>query len=595
MKVFEANITYPVIDFFQNLKEISFRNINIKLRSISGIYSFFNNQLEFDELLNTISDKKNIVKEPDRAEYGDFQTNKNLSDNICSLLKIFTINPEIILEPTCGKGNFIISSLHTFDNVKYIYGIEIYKPYVWETKFAILDFFLNNDKSNPPEINIYHHNFFDFNFNAIINKHKKQQILVIGNPPWVTNSKLSSLGSDNLPIKSNFKNHNGFDAITGKGNFDIGEYISIKLISIFSKLNGHFAFLVKNSVVKNILTEQNKTKYRISNIKQYNIDAKKEFDVSVNACLFLCTFNKNFDTIINEYDFYTNKLINNYGWVDNKFVANVALYLKSKDIDGKFPFVWRQGLKHDASKVMELEKINGYYINNKNEVIELEDNLIFGLLKSSDLKGNIINRPRKYIIVTQTKIGQDTNYIKERYPKTYNYLFKNIEYFAKRKSTVYKGKPDFSIFGIGDYSFKPYKVAISGMYKTTIFSLVELNDNKPIMLDDTCYFIGFDTLIDAEITRFLLNKDITQDFIQAIAFKDAKRMITKDLLMRIDLKEIIKRTDFEELQKEFTNIGISDWLNYKERLAKNNFVKKHQLDLFGIQALRTTQHIHNDG
>ena len=28
----------------------------------------------------------------------------------------------------------------------------------------------------------------------------------------------------------------------------------------------------------------------------------------------------------------------------------------------------------------------------------------------------------------------------------------------------------FSIFGIGDYSFKPYKVAISGLYKTFHFS-----------------------------------------------------------------------------------------------------------------------------
>ncbi|HED36853.1 MAG TPA: hypothetical protein ENI76_01195, partial [Ignavibacteria bacterium] len=343
MKIFKANITSSVIDFFENLKGFSFEKINVKLKSICGINSFFNNQLELDELVETISVNKNIIKEPDRAEYGDFQTDRNLSDNICSVLKKSDINPEIILEPTCGKGNFIISSLNTFDNIKYVYGIEIYKPYVWETKFAILDYFLNNNKSNPPEINIYHYDIFDFNFNVIYGKHKEQKILIIGNPPWVTNSKLSSLGSNNLPIKSNFKNHNGFDAITGKGNFDIGEYISIKLISVFSKLNGYFALLVKNTVVKNILLEQNKTKYRISNIKQFNIDAKKEFNVSVNACLFLCSFNKKSDTIIKEYDFYTNNLINEYGWVDNKFVANVALYLKSKDIDGKFPFVWRQG------------------------------------------------------------------------------------------------------------------------------------------------------------------------------------------------------------------------------------------------------------
>ncbi len=595
MKVFEANITYSVIDFFEKSKELSFEDINEKLKSISGINTFFKRQYEFDELTNTISIQKKILKEPDRSEYGDFQTNKNLSDKICGLLKKNNINPEIIVEPTCGKGNFIISSIRTFNKIKYIYGIEIYKPYVWETKFQILDYFLNNPKINPPEIDIFHYDVFDFNFKTITEKHKEQKILILGNPPWVTNSKLSSLGSNNLPHKSNFKNHNGFDAITGKGNFDIGEYISIKLISVFSEFNGHFAFLVKNSVVKNILLEQNKTKYRISNIRQYNIDAKKEFNVSVNACLFLCSFNNQIETTINEYDFYSEKLINKYGWCDNKFVANLTLYQKSKKIDGKFPFEWRQGLKHDASKVMELEKINGHYINNKKETVDLEEDLVFGLLKSSDLKGGVIDKSRKYTIVTQTKVGQATNYIKYKYPKTYEYLSKNIDFFTKRKSTIYKGKPLFSIFGIGDYSFKPFKVAISGMYKTTLFSLVKPDNNKPIMLDDTCYFIGFDTLIEAKITSYLLNKDITQNFIKAIAFKDAKRMITKDLLMRIDLKNIIEETNFEELHKEFGYISIDTWLVYKENLVKEHSIINMQLDLFETNTLHTTQHIHNGG
>ena len=581
MKLFEANITNSVIAFFKNSKELSIENVNSKIKSTCGINAFFEIQSELDELINTISNNKNIINEPDRAEYGDFQTNRNLSDDICNLLKNKNTEPEIIIEPTCGKGNFIISSLNTFENIKYIYGVEIYKPYVWETKFAILDYFLKNINSNLPEINIYHYNVFDFDFKKISNKHKNRKILVIGNPPWVTNSKLSSLGSDNLPLKSNFKNHNGIDAITGKGNFDIGEYISVKLISLFSKLNGKFAFLVKNSVAKNILLEQNKTKYQISNIRQFDIDAKKEFNVSVNACLLLCSLHKNPGETISEYDFYTNNLIREYGWVNGKFVANIDLYLKSKDLDGRFPFVWRQGVKHDASKIMELEIRNGYYLNNNKEKVEIENDLVFALLKSSDLKGNVIDKSRKYTIITQRKVGQETKYIKELYPKTFNYLFNNIEYFNKRKSSIYEGKPLFSIFGIGDYSFKPYKVAIAGMYKTTTFSLVKPINNKPVMLDDTCYFIGFETLIEAEITQILLNKEITQNFIQSIAFKDAKRMITKDLLMRINLNEIINETDFYELQLEIPNLNIVDWKSYKGKLTKQVFEEKQQLDLFG--------------
>lgn len=60
------------------------------------------------------------------------------------------------------------------------------------------------------------------------------------------------------------------------------------------------------------------------------------------------------------------------------------------------------------------------------------------------------------------------------------------------------------------------------------------------MLDDTCYFIGFDTLDIAEYVWELLNTDTVSDFLKNISFKDSKRMITKDILMRIDLKKLAK-------------------------------------------------------
>ena len=67
-----------------------------------------------------VSINKNIINEPDRAGYGNFQTIRNLSDRVGNLLKNQNAISEIIIEPTCGKENFIISSLKTFENIKYI-------------------------------------------------------------------------------------------------------------------------------------------------------------------------------------------------------------------------------------------------------------------------------------------------------------------------------------------------------------------------------------------------------------------------------------------------------------------------------------------
>src|SRR5258708_39783900 len=57
-----------------------------------------------------------------------------------------------------------------------------------------------------------------------------EPVLLLGNPPWVTNAHLGSMGSRNLPTKSNFHNHSGLDAKTGKANFDISEWMLIRLI-----------------------------------------------------------------------------------------------------------------------------------------------------------------------------------------------------------------------------------------------------------------------------------------------------------------------------------------------------------------------------
>ena len=119
-----------------------------------------------------------------------------------------------------------------------------------------------------PTIEIIHADIFEFHFQQLSKQTESLKTLIIGNPPWVTNAELGSLHSKNLPKKSNFKKHNGIDAITGKGNFDIGEYISLHLLTTFQNHNGLFSFLVKNTVVKNILTEQKKQQFKINEIEK---------------------------------------------------------------------------------------------------------------------------------------------------------------------------------------------------------------------------------------------------------------------------------------------------------------------------------------
>lgn len=601
MQIFKANITHSVLDYLKsNLKEnVCFKEANNLLFNSFGILDFFETEEEFKNLISAISKSQNIVSEPDRTEYGDFQTNLNLANNVAEILVNKSSLPQIIIEPTCGKGNFILASLQQFKNVEKIYGIEIYKPYVWECKFNIIDFYLQNLKENKPKISIIHSSVFDYNFKQLAKEYTDREILIIGNPPWVTNSQLGSLNSSNLPKKRNFKNHNGLDAITGKGNFDIAEFITINLIETFQKMKGHLALLVKNSVIKNIVYEQENNKFGISEIERYYIDCKKEFNVSVEASLFTCKLNAEPEFECEELNLYNSKNADRtkarskrrfeerkrFGWIKRKFVSNIDTYFDTQQIDGICPFEWRQGIKHDCSSIMELDKVNGHFINGLKDKIELEQDLVYGLLKSSDLKNTVISESRKFTIVTQKKVGQETNYIKYDYPKTYQYLTEHQEAFNGRKSSIYNNKPPFSIFGVGDYSFKPYKVAISGLYKTFHFSLVLPQNEKPLMLDDTCYLLGFDNLEFAVYTLLLLNSETNVQFLQSITFSDAKRTFTKDVLMRIDLLKLAENIEISELQTTLNeinktynfNLTLDLWEDFIEEMQP---IKSGQMQLF---------------
>jgi len=545
-----------VYEFFENHLYIlnDFKEANKKIYAICGIKDFFVANDDFLKVKERLKTNQNLVKEDSRIEYGDFQTPASLAE--LTIKRIFEKNkrPNVILEPTCGKGVFILSALKQLKTFARYYCIEIYKPYIWIAKLSILEYFLSNPDRIIPHIEFIHQSIFEINLNEIIEIKNDDYLLILGNPPWVTNSQLGLLNSDNLPKKSNFKGHKGFDAITGKGNFDIAEYICLMLFNSFSNTNGLFAFLVKNIVVKNLINDQFQNNYKIGEMIQFSFDAKKEFNVSADASLFFCKLNTNpsfqcLRTSIYSEDYNSN---NYFGFVGAKFVSNVSSYDRYKKYDGKSPVIWRSGVKHDCTKIMELEKINEHYLNKLNEEINLEEELIYGLLKSSDLKNDLIDKTRKHTIITQKKIGEDTSYIEQQFPKTYSYLTNHKEYFVTRKSKIYNDKPPFSIFGIGDYSFTKYKVAISGLYKQTKFSLLLPLNDKPLMVDDTCYFIGFDNICNAIIILLALNHASTQEFLNSLIFFDTKRIITKDILMRIDLIEVLNNIPYEYFEKSFS-------------------------------------------
>lgn len=494
-----------------------------------------------------------------KIEFGDWQTNYELAAEVCNLLKSKGINPQIIIEPTCGVGNFILAALDTFENLEGVYGIEIQKSYLEALSSA-----LKSRNSSNVDIKLINANVFEVDLSDIIDSIKGKNILVLGNPPWITNSKLGRIEGQNLPIKNNCKRLKGIDAITGKGGFDIAEAVCYKFMNELNEENISFALLLKNSVVKNIVHEQHSNRANRLTINQYNIDAKKEFGATVDACLMFAEKKRSYSEQCQIFDFYSQNEICKYGWINDKFVSNVNKY--NDKIDGHSQLQWWSGIKHDCSKVMELTKVGDVYVNGFGDIVDIEDDIIFPLLKSSDINGEVITNTTHFVIVPQSHTSQDTSGLKDTLPKAYNYLLQHADQLDARKSVIYERRPRFSIFGIGDYSFKSYKVVVSGLYKHAKFSLVGLIEGKPVMLDDTCYMVGFDDAVTAKVVFRTLNDDCVRSFLHSLIFFDAKRIINKELLMRINLDSAL-------------NIVCQKYnLNKPQLITTNN--KTQQLSLF---------------
>lgn len=472
-----------------------------------------------------------------KAEYGDFQTPLQLAERVCQKLIELGISPNVIVEPTCGVGNFIEAAAHLFQSTSKIIGVEINPTYL--RKIEKKDKIIRDER-----IEIKQGDFFQFDWSSLVNN-LNGEILVLGNFPWVTNSLQGTIGGVNLPKKNNFQNHNGLDALTGKSNFDISEWMLIQVVHWLQNRDAYLAMLCKTSVSRKLLSYLHSKKLNLSDCATYRIDTKKYFDATVEACLLFFKFDlssqKYFCNVFNSFE---GSSYHRIGYKNNILIKDIDSFEKiNKLYDASAKTKWRSGIKHDCSKVMEFRKIGNTFVNGLGEVFELEETYIFPLIKGSDVAQARTKTTDRYVLVTQKFVGESTEYIKDSAPRTWSYLESHAKYLDTRKSKIYQNNPRFSIFGVGSYTFTTWKIAICGLYKKLDFRLVGKITDKPVVFDDTVYFLSFDDEQTAYKTFELLTSPLVIDFYSSLIFWDEKRPIKSSILNSLNLTALAKTVE----------------------------------------------------
>jgi hypothetical protein len=416
---------------------------------------------------------------------------------------------------------------------------------------------------------------------------------VIGNPPWIKWEFLSKeykkkLGHLYLDIYKLFS-HKGMKAGMGYSHDDISVVFMYVAIDKYLKKGGKIGFVMKQTLYKSVAGEEFR-KFKIEK-QQMSIPLKV---LKVNDMVKLKPFKSSAQsetsTIILEKGKETSFPVPYNLWIPKEKIPNEHETLKEvmKDIEiiekqaypdnkrnltdiwilvnkgekkkefkkGVNYYLPRHGIVNDLNGVFFLEilsKENGTIIV-KNRTMKakkpvplvkarIEKDLVFPFLKPKNIK-RWGTSGYSYGLLPQKKHGENNeSKLRTELPLTYQYLYRFKENLLNRSSKWFKikGFPFYSIFGVGEYSFAPYKVVWCCMTYAPNFSVVsKINDKfigtKKVMPDNTIGYIPSGNEKEAHYLCALLNSKPTAELLERRSSK-SKWGISINMVKRIPIPE----------------------------------------------------------
>lgn len=453
---------------------------------------------------------------------------------------------DAVVEPTVGVGAFLQAAPAAALKCHWTC-LDVDADYVRHTRSLATNRGIENAR-------ILQANAFDLTPEFFAELNPEKPVLAIGNPPWVTSSNQGGLEAKNLPAKSNAEfGLTGLDAMTGKANFDIAEAILLKLLEALADFQDvRLAFLVKRSVAMKLAR---RLLGSASELSFSRIDATAHFGVAVDAGLFVSRVTANGKSIAAHIDIVEElggAAARRAGFRNGRFVEDLDAHAGSAHLEAIEPVPWRQGVKHDAAKILELVPRDGQLTNGLGESVSVEPEVLCPLYKGSDVANG--RDPRRLFPLFQVDLSGPMTDLPIRWPLLGAYLDKHAAALGARRSRIYAGKPRFSIFGVGAYTLAPWKVVVSGLYSTMKFRVIGPSaQGMPPLVDDTCYLLPFENEIDATVVANHLNGAEAQELLSSLVDKGAKRPITKAILARIAIPlspaEDAGSSDFQQMLK----------------------------------------------
>lgn len=473
---------------------------------------------------------------------GDFQTPQDLADEVCAVVAAAMPRPRAVLEPTCGRGSLLVAADRRFGEGACLVGLELDDDHLGQAAAALAH-------RGPDGLTLLHDDIFAVDLPGLVAA-QADPLLILGNPPWVTAAGLGARDGANRPARAGAEGLRGLDARTGRSNFDISEWIAARLIEAAGGRQAMIALLLKTAVARRLLARAWGSGLPLRDPAIRRVDARRRFGAAVDACLFTAFTDRPGARRCPVYaglDAATPTAV--LGHADGALIADLDAHGRAIDLSPETgdEDAWRSGVKHDCAAVLELARgaDAGPLVNGLGEAVDVEEALLYPLLKGAAIArgarvgGRVGGREaERWLLLPQAALADDTADLAARAPRAWAYLSAHGDALDRRRSSIYRGRPRFAVFGVGPYAFAPWKVAIAGLGRSIEPQVVGPRAGRPVLFDDTVYFHPCRSPEEARLKRELLVSPPARDFFAAHVFWDMKRPITAGHLRRLSLRRV---------------------------------------------------------
>ncbi|MXR51745.1 N-6 DNA methylase [Halovenus sp. WSH3] len=173
----------------------------------------------------------------------------------------------------------------------------------------------------------------------------------------------------------------------------------------------------------------------------------------------------------------------------------------------------RHGTKDDAEAVFSVDR---------DLLDRIEPDLVYPYIKSRHVvKYGLFGHELRLVPVKKANQDNEAE-LRERYPETYRYLADRREQLTDRASSWLDDGPFYNVFGVGEYTWSPYKVVWCRLGFNPHFAVVSTVEDpdlgeKLVVPGDHYMFIGADDEQEAHALCALLNSAVYQKSLRDIA------------------------------------------------------------------------------